>query len=55
MGEMNVLVKIQVVQIWVYRFNSEFGMRNSELREDERFNRYFASAFFLKALVINAF
>ena len=29
-------------------------MRNSELREDERFNRYFASAFF-KAFVINTF
>ena len=33
-------------QIWVWRFNSEFGIRNSELRGDERFNRYLASAFF---------
>ena len=29
--------------------NSEFGIRNSELREDERFNRFFASVF-LKSL-----
>ena len=33
-----------MLQIWVYRFNSEFGMRNSELRGDESPNRYLASA-----------
>ena len=50
--------QVSVFDRYGWRFelsNSEFGIRNSELRGDEMFSRYLAPRFFLKALVINAF